>query len=71
MVGKTPGLADFYEPVSSVKVRVPNGNGSIVLVDTLGIIDDYASMRTAEYILEDVYFWLRQKSVPFTNLKHK
>jgi len=54
--------------VRSIKARVPNGNGNVVLVDTPGF-DGYK--KNAENILVDIYDWLRRKSVPFHDLKHK
>ena len=46
----------------SVEARVHNGNGSVVLVDTTGLDDDW---RNAKDTLGDIYGWLRQKSVSF------
>ena len=60
-------LQSCDHPVRSVKVRVYNGNGSVVLVDTPGFHD----YTTTEEILDDIYNWLRRKSVSFNNPKHK
>jgi len=64
----SPRSHDIDHPMRSVKVRIHNGNGHIILVDTPGF-DDYG--KNAEDILKAAYVWLRQKSVAFNNLDHK
>jgi len=50
------GLQSDGRPVRSVRARVRDGNGGIVLVDTPGF---YQHPEATEVILDDIYDWLR------------